>query len=253
MRVNNESGLISIENVSKHYLEGEVIALKDVTLTLANNEFISIIGRSGCGKSTLLSLIAGLEAPTSGQIFLNGQLLQGASQSVGIVFQRSVLLQWRTVLANVLLPVELLKLDRAKYRDDAYALLELVGLKGFEERYPDQLSGGMQQRAAVARSLIYDPKVLLMDEPFGALDAITKEQMDTELLRIWSVKKKTVVFVTHDISEAVLLSDRVILMTPRPGSIKAMVDVRLPRPRTLATTYDPQFQELRRHLREMMD
>ncbi len=247
--------LIDVVNISKTYHAGDVPvhALTDVTFTVRQGEFVSIVGRSGCGKSTLLNMLAGLDAPSTGYIALAGAPVVGPSARVGFVFQRAVLLEWRTVMDNVLLPIELLHLDCDDFRDKAASLLDLVGLTGFEGRYPSQLSGGMQQRAALARSLIYDPDILLMDEPFGALDAITREQMDLELLHIWEASGKTIMFVTHDIAEAVFLSDRVILMTPRPGTIKEIVAVPIARPRTVKSTFVPEFGETRRHIREQMD
>jgi NitT/TauT family transport system ATP-binding protein len=247
--------VIEVLNVSKTYDAGDsrVQALRDVSFNVRKGEFVSIVGRSGCGKSTLLNLIAGLDIPSIGSVSLDGIPIAEPSAKVGFVFQRAVLLEWRTVTQNILLPVEILRLDVEEYRDRAKELIDLIGLTGFEDRYPRQLSGGMQQRVALARSLIYDPDILLMDEPFGALDAITREQMDLELLRIWEASGKTVIFVTHDIAEAVFLSDRVILMTPRPGRIKEIVPVPIERPRTLRSVFVPEFAEVRQRIREQMD
>ena len=210
-----------------------VEALASVDLAVADCEFVAIVGPSGCGKSTLLKLVAGLRRPTRGEIALYGRPVVGPRSDVGIVFQSPVLLPWRTVLDNVLLPADVLRLPRAEYRARALALLDLVGLSGFERSYPQELSGGMQQRAAIARALVHDAKLLLMDEPFGALDAMTREQMNLELQRIWAAQRKTVVFITHSISEAVFLSDRVVVMTPRPGKIREILPIDLPRPRDL--------------------
>jgi NitT/TauT family transport system ATP-binding protein len=247
--------LIEMAGVQKTYRAGDQLidALRDLSFCVRQGEFIALVGRSGCGKSTVLNLLAGLDAPSAGTILLAGLPVRGPSARVGFVFQRAVLLQWRTVMDNVLLPIEVLRERRGAFVERAYRLLDLVGLKGFELRYPHQLSGGMQQRVALARSLIYDPDILLMDEPFGALDAITREQLDLELLRIWEASGKTIIFVTHDIAEAVFLSDRVILMTPRPGTIKEIVGVPIARPRTVQSTFLPAFVETRRHIREQMD
>lgn len=251
----NQMNLIEINGVSKIYDAGDgaVHALQNVSFSVKRGEFVSIVGRSGCGKSTLLNMIAGLDQPTSGSVLMDGASVTGPSARVGFVFQRAVLLEWRTILENVLLPVEVLRSDLKAARSKALSLLELVGLKGFENRYPRQLSGGMQQRVALARSLVYAPDILLMDEPFGALDAITREQMDIELLRIWEASGTTIIFVTHDIAEAVFLSDRVILMTPRPGRIKEISPVSIERPRTVNSVFVPEFSRIRQRIREQMD
>jgi NitT/TauT family transport system ATP-binding protein len=200
---------------------------------VGEGELVTLVGRSGCGKSTLLRIVAGLVAPSSGRVTVAGREVRGPSRDVALAFQRPALLPWRNVLENVLLPVEVLGLDRRAYRKRAEELLGLVGLAGFEERRPHELSGGMQQRAALCRSLVYDPSVLLMDEPFAALDALTREELSLELQRIFAEHGKTIVFVTHSISEAVLLADRVVVMTPRPGRIAEIVPVAAPRPRSL--------------------
>ena len=197
---------------------------------------MTLVGRSGCGKSTLLRIIAGLLQATSGRVRVAGEPVTGPRPDVGLVFQRPALLPWRSVLENVMLPVEILRLDRRVYRERARELLGTVGLEGFEHRRPHELSGGMQQRAALCRSLIHDPAVLLMDEPFAALDALTREELSLELQRIWSEHRKTIVFVTHAIHEAVLLGDRVVVMTPRPGRIARVIDVDVPRPRSLGAS-----------------
>lgn len=229
------STLIRIDDVSKiFHTDGEAIsALGRIDFEIGQNEFVTVVGRSGCGKSTLLRIVAGLVPPSTGRVVLEGQDVTGPRRDVAMVFQRPALLPWRDVLDNVLLPVEVLKLDKRAYRRSALELLDLVGLSGFERRRPDELSGGMQQRAALCRSLIYDPAVLLMDEPFAALDALTREELSLELQGIWTERRKTIVFVTHSIQEAVLLADRVVVMTPRPGRIARVVEVDLPRPRTL--------------------
>jgi NitT/TauT family transport system ATP-binding protein len=228
--------LIAIRDVRKQYRtrQGDIIRTIDgISFDVVDGEFLSIVGPSGCGKSTLLNILAGLLGATDGRVLLRDTPLTAPRKEIGVVFQDAVLFPWRTVLQNVELPVEILGLDRASFRRRALELLDLVGLRGFERRYPHELSGGMQQRVAIARALVHDPAVLLMDEPFGALDAITRESMNLELLRIWERAKKTVVFVTHSISEAVFLSDRVMVLTARPARIADTVMIDLPRPRTL--------------------
>lgn len=210
-----------------------VVALEDINFTVRQGEFVSLVGPSGCGKTTLLKLLAGLIGRTSGSARLAGEEIEGSRRDVGMVFQAATLLPWRTILENVMLPVEVQKLDRKVYRQRARELLSMVGLDGFEDRHPKELSGGMQQRAGICRALVHDPDVLLMDEPFGALDAMTREYMNLELLRIWRESGKTVVLVTHSIPEAVFLSDRVVVMSPRPGRIVELVDIELERPRRL--------------------
>ncbi|HVA13102.1 MAG TPA: ABC transporter ATP-binding protein [Stellaceae bacterium] len=250
----NSTAAIRVTDLYKTYrsVAGPVRALEGIDVDIRPGEFVSLIGKSGCGKSTLLQIIAGLVRPSRGKVLLEDVPVVKASRKVGLVFQKSVLLEWRTILDNVLLPVELFHLVRAGYVDRARELLGMMGLAGFENSYPDELSGGMQQRAAIVRSLLCDPDILLMDEPFGALDALTREQMNVELLRIWQASGKTIIFVTHDIAEAVFLSDRVILLSERPGRVKEIVKIELPRPRTIETTYLPQFADYRRHLREQL-
>jgi NitT/TauT family transport system ATP-binding protein len=210
-----------------------VIALQDVNFSVAESEFVVIVGASGCGKSTLLRILAGTLRSSSGTVTLHGTPVEGPSRNVGFVFQSSVLLPWRTVLSNILLPIELQQGKGAEAERRAKEYLELVGLRGFENKYPNELSGGMQQRVSIGRALIHDPTLLLMDEPFGALDAMTREFMNLELLRIWQARRKTVLVVTHSISEAVFLADRVFVMSQRPGRIQDIITVDLPRPRTL--------------------
>jgi NitT/TauT family transport system ATP-binding protein len=226
--------IIAMRSVSKVYdtRNEPVVALCDVTLDIAAGEFVSFVGPSGCGKSTLLNIIGGLLDRTAGDLWFKGEEQREPRHEIGMMFQRPVLFEWRTILDNVLLPVEILGRDRRAYRSRAMDLLELTGLKGFERAYPRELSGGMQQRVALSRVLVYDPEVLLLDEPFGALDEFTRETMNLELLRIWNTTHKTIVFVTHNINEAVFLSDRVVVMTPRPGQVARVLDVKLPRPRT---------------------
>ena len=245
--------LIALTDVAKTYRtrDGDVESLKPLTFNIAEGEFMAIVGPSGCGKSTLLKMIGGLLPASQGRIALNGRDVSGPPDDVGFVFQSPVLLAWRTVLANVMLQIEMRHLPRAEYLPKAHALLQMVGLQDFERKLPWQLSGGMQQRASICRALVHDPAVLLMDEPFGALDAMTRERMNLELQRIWFETRKTVLFITHSIPEAVFLADRVLVMSERPGSIAAIYDVPLPRPRSLAVMGDPTFvaltQTIRRH------
>ena len=250
------SPLLALAGIEKTYgtLDGgTVVALSRTELDIRQGEFISIVGPSGCGKTTLLNLVAGLIPPSAGEIRFRGQATQGPSAEIGIVFQKPVLLAWRSVIENVMLPVEVMKLrPREKYRERAAELLKTVGLEGFENRYPRELSGGMQQRAAIARTLVYDSSLLLMDEPFAALDAMTREELNLELLRIWKFSGRTILFVTHNIPEAVLLSDRVVVMTPRPGRIKEIVPVPLERPRTLERMGSARFGEIANHIRGLL-
>jgi NitT/TauT family transport system ATP-binding protein len=245
--------LIRLDRVAKTYQTGDgpVESLKPLTFDIREGEFMAVVGPSGCGKSTLLKMVAGLLPASSGDIVLGGVRVDGPPDNVGIVFQSPVLLAWRSVLDNVMLQIEMRRLDRGSYIAKAHALLSMVGLADFENKYPWQLSGGMQQRASICRALVHDPAVLLMDEPFGALDAMTREKMNLELQRIWSETKKTVLFITHSIPESIFLADRVLVMTERPGSIAAIYDVNIPRPRTLRVMGSPEFvalaQQIRRH------
>jgi NitT/TauT family transport system ATP-binding protein len=245
--------LIRLDRVAKTYQTGDgaVESLKPLSFDIREGEFMAVVGPSGCGKSTLLKMIAGLLPASSGDIMLGGSRVDGPPDGVGIVFQSPVLLAWRSVLDNVMLQIEMRRLNRAAYVVKARALLSMVGLDGFEDKYPWQLSGGMQQRASICRALVHDPAVLLMDEPFGALDAMTRERMNLELQRIWSETKKTVLFITHSIPESIFLADRVLVMSERPGSIAAIYDVDIARPRTLDMMGSPAFaalaQQIRRH------
>ena len=232
---------------------GTVHALQDIHLEIAEQEFVSVIGASGCGKTTLLRIVAGLERSFGGELTLLGRKGSGPSRDIGIVFQDANLLPWRTVLNNVLLPANVLKLDTREATERAHWLIELVGLNGFEDKYPFELSGGMRQRVAIARALLHNPSVLLMDEPFGALDALTREHMNIELLKIWNSAKKTVFMITHSISEAVFMSDRVIVMSPRPGRIIEDVMVDLPRPRHPDMLSEERFGNYTRRLRHILD
>ena len=236
--------LVEITGLQKIYTtkDGNSIhALKDINLAIAKGEFISVVGPSGCGKTTLLKILAGILQGSSGEATIEGRALSGPSREIGVVFQAPVLLPWRNVLQNVMVPIEVQKRERGKFEERARQLLVMVGLSGFESKYPNELSGGMQQRVGICRALVHDPSFLLMDEPFGALDAMTREQMNEELQRIWTDSKKTVLLVTHSIPEAVYLADRVVVMTPRPGRIVDVVSIDLPRPRTLAMHNTPEF------------
>jgi NitT/TauT family transport system ATP-binding protein len=232
----------------------DLLALDDLSLAVEDGEFLAIVGPSGCGKSTLLRLLAGLLRPMSGSVEFRGEELTEPSRDIGYVFQRANLMPWRTVAANIALPLEIAHTPASQIAERTEALISLVGLEGFAESYPAQLSGGMQQRVALARALIHEPTVLLLDEPFGSLDALTRERMNAELLRIWNVHRRTVVMVTHSISEAVLLSDRILVLTPRPGRLRAEFAVPLARPRSPMLTSDPAFVQLTRAVRaEIVD
>ena len=241
--------LIRLDRVGMTYTtaSGPVEALRDIDLTVGRGELVAIVGPSGCGKSTLLRIIAGLRPPTRGRVEVDGREVLRPMPSVGMVFQAPVLLKWRTIESNVLLPAELSGLDARDYRSRAGELLRLVGLADFAQKLPRELSGGMQQRASLCRALLLDPPLLLMDEPFGALDAMTRDEMNLELLRVWgegSRERKTIVFVTHSIPEAVFLADRVIVMTSRPGRLGRVFDVSLPRPRTVVSRATREFGAL---------
>ncbi|WP_114578598.1 ABC transporter ATP-binding protein [Saliphagus sp. LR7] len=248
---------ITFDGVDKIYgtdaTEETVTALQGINLGIESGEFVSVVGPSGCGKTTLLHLAAGILEPTNGIVKIDGIDVQSSEHdrsNLGLVFQQPVALEWRTVRKNVLLPVQILSDNGALeesmdyYRERADELLSLVGLEGFEDAYPNELSGGMQQRVTITQALIYDPSVLLMDEPFGSLDAMTKAQLNLELLRIWEETKKTVLFITHDLNEAVFLSDRVVILSPRPGEIVDTIEIDLPRPRTEETRGSDRFVEL---------
>lgn len=248
--------LIDVRDVRKQFRSRSgtfLEALSDTSLAVQPKQFVCIVGPSGCGKSTLLRMIAGLETVSSGTISIDGVPVSVPRRDIGLIFQSPVMLPWRTILKNILVPAEVLKLDPASSRQRAYELLKLVGLDGFGDRYPDELSGGMKQRAAIARALVHDPNILLMDEPFGALDALTREAMNLELLRIWQASTKTVVLVTHSIEEALLLADKVAVFAPRPGFVREVVDVPISRPRSAATRSDPVFIELAEKLRRYFE
>jgi NitT/TauT family transport system ATP-binding protein len=234
----------TIENVGKVYeTRGEpIVALQNCSLDLAPGEFVSVVGPSGCGKSTLMLMLAGLIPASSGRIEIGGSPVDGPYTDLGIVFQEPVLLDWRKVMGNVLLQVELRRgMSKKQYRERARELLALVGLEGFEDRYPFELSGGMRQRVSICRALLHDPPLLLMDEPFGALDALTRDQLNLDLQDIWLQSRKTVMFVTHSISEAVFLGDRVAVFSGRPGQVVEVLDIDLPRPRPLSIRETPEF------------
>ena len=231
---------VTVDRVRKVYASG-LEAIRDANFSVGAGEFLSVLGPSGCGKSTLLMMVAGLLAPSGGEIRIGGTPVRGPRREVGVVFQSPVLLPWRTVLDNVLLPVEMLRLRRADYVARARDLLAMAKVDDFATKLPHELSGGMKQRVSICRALIHEPSLLLMDEPFSALDALTRDQMGLELLRIWDRHKKTVVFVTHSIREAVFLSDRVLVMTPRPAIIGGETDVKLPRPRVMDMQESDEF------------
>jgi NitT/TauT family transport system ATP-binding protein len=239
----SQVNLIEARGVSKIYpsKDGPVESLKPLDFAIAQGEFVSVVGPSGCGKSTLLKMVAGLLPISGGSLTLAGKPIVGPQKDVGIVFQSAVLLPWRSVEDNILLQAEMRHLPKEASRNRARELMAMAGLKGFEGKYPWQLSGGMQQRASICRALLHDPSVLLMDEPFGALDAMTREKMNLELQRIWMASKKTVMLITHSIPEAIFLSDRVIVMSERPGSIAAVYDIDLPRARTLDMMASSEF------------
>jgi NitT/TauT family transport system ATP-binding protein len=243
--------VVRLDHVRKHYPDLE--AIRNVSLDVLANEFVSVLGPSGCGKSTLLLMIAGLIAPSAGKISLNGSPVTGPRPEIGVVFQQPVLLPWRTVLDNVLFPIELLKRSRAQYQRRAMELLAMTKIDDFANHLPRQLSGGMRQRAAICRALIHDPSILLLDEPFSALDAITRDEMGVELLRIWQANRKTVIFVTHSIREAAFLSDRVVVMGRRPATIIAEIKIDLPRPREIPMMESEPFNGYVRELRKSIE
>ena len=245
--------VVDIRGVTKEF-KGGTVALQDIELEIEQGEFVSLIGPSGCGKSTLLRVIGDLIEPSRGTVTVNGKPARQARRDhdYGIVFQDAVLYNWRSVAKNVALPLELAGWDRERRRRRVAEMLDLVELRGFEDHYPWQLSGGMQQRVSIARALSFEPALLLMDEPFGALDEMTRERLNAELLGIWAASGSTVVFVTHSIAEAVFLSTRIVVMSPRPGRISKLISVDLPQPRTAATREEPRFFELATEVREAL-
>jgi len=247
--------MIELRGVSKNYKtqRGEsVLALDDVSFEIRENEFVTVVGPSGCGKSTLLKLIAGLAPVTRGTIKIRDQVVDEPYSDIGFVFQQPVLLPWRTVLGNVMFSVDMLRLNQTEYRTRATELLRLSGLADFESKSPRELSGGMQQRVAICRALVHNPSLLLMDEPFGALDAMTREEMGFELLRIWEEHPKTILFVTHSINEAILLADRIVVMTPRPGRVARLLEIALPRPRRADMQFDGHFEAYSQEVRDLI-
>lgn len=238
-----EQALIRIDGVSKSFdsRTGHVHALTHVDLEISQGEFVSVVGPSGCGKSTLMMMIAGLYHTSAGEIRIHGKAISQPYENLGVVFQKDALMDWRTVLGNVLVQADFRKLRVRDHRERALTLLESVGLEGFVDKYPFELSGGMRQRVAICRALLHDPDLILMDEPFGALDALTREKMNIDLQELWQGSGKTVLFITHSITEAVFLSDRVIVMTPRPGRVKETIDIDLPRPRDIEIQEKAQF------------
>ncbi len=252
MAANTTDSLITIQNVSKTFVTRDdvVEAIDEVSFGIANGEFVAILGPSGCGKSTLMLIIAGLLEATSGKVYVASKQVTEPQTDVGIVFQKPVLLDWRKTLGNVLIQVELRQLDPSDYEQRALHLLQSTGLEGFENKYPFELSGGMQQRVSICRALVHDPPILMMDEPFGALDALTREQMRIDVERLLIEEQKTVLFVTHSIPEAVQLADRVIVMGPRPSIIEHVLEIDLPRPRHRAIQESPRFFE---YVKEITD
>src|SRR5579872_807852 len=249
----NPPPYLDVRGLSKVYAsrDGTVRALDHVSLSGGRGSFISIVGPSGCGKSTLMMIAAGLMPPSSGAVRVRGTTVKRPRTDIGIVFQSPVLLDWRTALGNVMLQAEARAMNRKEAETRARELLTTVGLDGFEQRYPHELSGGMRQRVSICRALIHNPDHLLMDEPFGALDALTRDQLVLDLQALVSERRMTVLFITHSIAEAVFLSDRVIVMTPRPGCIDRIIDIKLPRPRTLAMRETPEFAEYSRQILEL--
>src|SRR5438874_5362148 len=247
-----EGAYLCVQGLSKVYAthDGPVRALEQVSIDTRRGEFVSVLGPSGCGKSTLLMIAAGLIPASGGEVSIDGAPVTRPRTDIGIVFQSPVLLEWRTALGNVMLQAEAKKLERTAARRRARELLGAVGLSGFEDKYPHELSGGMRQRVSLCRALIHNPNQLLMDEPFGALDALTRDQLVLDLQQIWNERRMTVLFITHSVPEAVFLSDRIIVMTPRPGQVERIIDIALSRPRTLAMRDTPEFA---RYSRELLD
>jgi NitT/TauT family transport system ATP-binding protein len=250
----SDPSVVQVAGVTKTFARGNVTALENIELDLGHGEFVSLIGPSGCGKSTLLRVIGDLTPPTTGTVTINGKPARQARNDgdYGIVFQDSVLFDWRTVTKNIALPLEMLGWSRERRKERVEEMLDLVDLRAFADHHPWQLSGGMQQRVSIARALAFEPALLLMDEPFGALDEMTRERLNLELLSIWGKLGSTVVFVTHSISEAVFLSTRVVVMSPRPGRIAGVVPIDLPFPRTVETREAPRFFELVTQVRELL-
>ncbi|HEY1243850.1 MAG TPA: ABC transporter ATP-binding protein [Hyphomicrobiaceae bacterium] len=243
---------IRLHNVGKTYQtkSGTIEACADINLDIADSEFVAIVGPSGCGKTTIMKMVAGLAPYTSGTITVGGRRVEAAQTDVGIVFQEAIMLDWRDVLENVMLQVDIRRMDRARYEPVARELLKATGLAGFEKKRPYELSGGMRQRVSICRALVHGPKMLLMDEPFGALDALTREQISMDIQRLWMETRKTAMHITHSIPEAVLLADRVVVMGPRPGRIVEVIDIDLPRPRRL-DQLSARFGDYATHIRNI--
>jgi NitT/TauT family transport system ATP-binding protein len=250
----SEQPYLEFRNLTKVYAtaDGPVRALDQVSLAQRQGEFLSILGPSGCGKSTLLMLAAGLLPASNGVVTVRGKRVDAPRTDIGIVFQSPVLLEWRTALGNIMLQAEARRLERKSAERRARELLAAVGLTGFEAKYPDELSGGMRQRVSICRALIHNPPQLLMDEPFGALDALTRDQLVLDLQRLWNDTRMTVLFITHSVAEALFLSDRIVVMTPRPGRIDRVIDIDLPRPRTLAMRESPEFNSYNRQILDLL-
>jgi len=247
--------ILKFDRLSMRYMTraGQpVLAMQDISAQIGRDEFVTILGPSGCGKSTLLKIAASVLRPTSGEVWFDGERLTRPTPKIGMIFQQPILLPWRNVLDNVLFPIQMMGLSVSKHKAAALALLRLVGLSGFEQAMPGELSGGMQQRVSICRALIYDPTILLMDEPFAALDALTREELGIELLRIWSERKKTVLFVTHSVQEGILLADRVLVMTARPGRVAASLPIALPRPRTVNMISSKEYGEYAETIRGLI-
>jgi len=246
-----DGAALVVREVSLVFPDGDLglHVLADISFNVQTEEFVCILGPSGSGKSTLLRVLAGLLPPTQGGVYYNGHGLQGSPREIGFVFQKANLMPWRTVIENITLPLDLKHVPRSLAQEQAQELVNLVGLDGFEDSLPRDLSGGMEQRVAIARALIHDPRILLLDEPFGSLDALTRERMGSELLRIWQARRKTVLMVTHAIPEAVFLADRVLVLSPRPGEISLDLQIDLPRPREEGMRYTPEFGEIAKRLK----
>jgi NitT/TauT family transport system ATP-binding protein len=246
--------VLEVSHLEKRYptRTGEFIALRNINFDVHQREFICVIGRSGCGKSTLIRTIAGLEEPTGGEIIVEGNSVRGPGPDRGMVFQSYTLFPWLTVLRNVMFGLRMSGTDEATAEHDARRWIEIVGLSGFEDRYPDQLSGGMKQRVAIARALANRPRILLLDEPFGALDAQTRGRMQSYLLKIWRKVEVTVLFITHDLDEAIFLADRIVVLGANPGHVQEIIEVPVPRPRRVEHLLDPTFLAVRRHLEELI-
>jgi len=246
--------ILRFDNVTKRYgaRQNEVLALTETSFSVARSSFVSLVGPSGCGKTTLLNMVAGLIPPTSGHITLDGKPIEGPPEGLGMVLQQPTLLAWRNVVSNIRLTAEIVGQKGEEVESRIDRLIEMIGLQDFRHSMPSELSGGMQQRVALGRALAHSPSLLLMDEPFAALDAFTREEMSLELLRIWQATGKTILFITHDIGEAVFLSDRIVVLAPRPGRVREVIDVELPRPRTDDVRFTPEFAEYHHHVRSLI-